>query len=357
MIAELEGAIDRAASFMLAEAAGGFPGARHEMVFPRWAGFRSGGERQISDAFARAVIADALLDVAEHEEGERGARWVKIARREADYVAGARLRDRLGGWSYFPDLPELPPDLDSLSAATLLFARAARQHSPLCEGPIDLALDGLRPDGSVGTWIVAPGDGWAQSRLMKRGIRWFWGDGADVEVCARFFLALHLLEPVRYAGAIRGGTSFVVAQQQDRGTWNATWYWGEAYGTALCLRFLRQVGAQSGAVDRAAEAIWALQREDGGWGLWQSVPLDTAVAMEAVADSDAAGLEDRLRRAVRVLLDYQYPEGSWPATPWIKMDVGRAAGVVVRTLTHGNDTVTTAFALRALCRVRRRLFG
>ena len=49
----------------------------------------------------------------------------EIAHREARYVAQATLKGRAGGWSYFPDLPELPPDLDSLSAALHLFARVA----------------------------------------------------------------------------------------------------------------------------------------------------------------------------------------------------------------------------------------
>jgi squalene-hopene/tetraprenyl-beta-curcumene cyclase len=349
---------------MLAEAGAGFSGARHEMVFPRWAGFHGDVERQSSDVFGRAVIAGALLDVAELQGGEGAARWAAIAAREAEHVAAARLGDRAGGWSYFPGLPELPPDLDSLAAATLLFARAAPHHLPLCDEPIRAALDGARADGSVKTWILDRANSSSQLRAMRRGIRRYWGDGAAVEVCARFLRALHRAAPQRCAAAVARGTRWVVSQQRPSGAWDATWYWGEVSGTALCLSLLREVEGEAGASDTLARAasrgiasLCGLQRDDGGWGVWESVPLDTAIALRELALDDAAAHRDRITRAVELLLAQQGTDGSWPATPWIKMDVGRAAGRVVRTLTHGSTTVTTTFCLRALVTARRRLNG
>ena len=97
-----------------------------------------------------------------------------------------------------------------------------------------------------------------------------------------------------------------------------------------------------------------VQREDGGWGTWESVPLDTALAIWSVVQDHIPDQSDSVGRGLDVLLEQQAPDGSWPATPWIKMDVGRAQGRVLRTLTYQSTTVTTAFALRSLLLVRQR---
>jgi squalene-hopene/tetraprenyl-beta-curcumene cyclase len=350
----LDSAIPLAQGYLMDQARRDFAEARHEMTFPRWAGFRAKPERQSGDIFARAVLASVCLDLAELGADDGPAAWPEIARREADYVAASRLADRDGGWSYFPDLPELPPDLDSLAAALSLFSRIAPQHLPLCDEPMRWALEEQRADGALETWILAPTNTRAQLKLMRRGIRWYWGAAIDVEVCARFLLALGLRDAGRFSGAIRRGAEFIAARQQPSGLWDSTWYWGEVYGTGLCMRLLRELAIDQGAVTRAAAALWRSQREDGGWGRWESVPLDTALAIWALAADETLDATDRMCRGASVLLAHQAPDGSWPATPWIKMDVGRAMGRVSQTLTYQSRTVTTAFALRSLLLLRRR---
>lgn len=353
-MSDLESAISLGQRYLVTQADTEFVEARHEMVFPRWAGFRSTIERQSSDIFARAVLGSLCLDLAEIAADRPQAAWIELARREADYVAGARLADRDGGWSYFPDLPELPPDLDSLSAVLYLFSRSASQHLPLCEEPIRWALADQATDGSLKTWIVAPTNPPAQKELMHRGIKRFWGNAVDVEVCARFLLALEAMDSIRFADAIHRGAEFIRSQQQPSGLWTATWYWGEIYGTALCLHLLRKLAAAETAVSRAVDAVCRLQREDGGWGIWESVSLDTALAIWVIIQFSDPEPHGRLIRAVSLLLQHQALDGSWPASPWIKMNVGRATGRTSNTLTYQSRTVTTAFALRSLMQVRQR---
>ena len=147
----------RAQRYLLEQADGEFQEACHTMRFPRAAGFGGEVETHVADVFPRAVLAGVLLDAAEiGDDGTFRARVVEIARREADHVAARRLRDRAGGWSYFPGLAELPPDLDSLSAVLLLFARAAPDHLPLTDAPVDLALGQAGEDGAIPTWLVSP---------------------------------------------------------------------------------------------------------------------------------------------------------------------------------------------------------
>ena len=348
-------AITRAKQYLLVQAEHHFAETCHTMVFPRWAGFSVKKEEQASDVFARAVLADILLDVAEmdDEAGQFRVDWESIALREAQYVAQAKLRDRAGGWSYFPDLPELPPDADSLAAALRLFARIAPEYVSLCVEPVELVLQDAQPDGALNTWIIAPTDAPAQRRLMEKGVRRYWGRGTDIGVCARFYLALWANDPMRYGRAIRRGAQHIQGQQRPDGAWATTWYWGTAYGTGLCLRLLRDVGIGDLTQSKAVDFLQRSQREDGGWGTWQTVPLDTAHAIWAIAQVGAVQQATDIERAVHCLLDYQAEEGYWNPSPWIKMDVGRAQGTVRHTLTYQSTTLTTAFCLRSLLLARQ----
>jgi hypothetical protein len=97
----------------------------------------------------------------------------------------SRLKDRRGGWSYFPDSPHLPPDCDDLAEVLhVLIAISYPKISELVEEPIGLALQGQRIDGSIGTWIADPSDG--ASLSARDFMHETWGAEPDVEVMATF---------------------------------------------------------------------------------------------------------------------------------------------------------------------------
>lgn len=341
-------ALDRATHFLLRQAEAGFPESCHTMIFPRAAGFSAANERQASDLFARAVLAGVWLDCAALGPAHEAATWRAIARREADYLAQAKLTDRAGGWSYFPDLPELPPDVDSLAAVQTLFARVAPDHLPLCLTPTALALQGQRADGGLTTWLVAEDDPAALRERMQFAIGAFWGDSVDVDVCARFYLSLWLADNVRYGEQAWQGAAFILSQQQADGCWPASWYWGRLYSSCLCLELLAALKTGEEAQRQALAGIAAQQRPDGGWGVWQSTPLDTAVALWVLGRWGSSAHRAQWQPAAARLLDWQGHDGRWVGTPWIKMEIGRAQGQVGRTATYQSDTLTTAFCLRAL---------
>jgi squalene-hopene/tetraprenyl-beta-curcumene cyclase len=350
----LDQAIERATQHLLSQAEAGFPETRHVMRFPRSEGFRARQEEHSSDVFARAVLAGVLLDIAGlSDEDERfKATLRQIAHREARYVAQAKLKDRAGGWSYFPDLPELPPDLDSLAAALLLFARIAPEYTALCEDPVRVALDGVMPDGALKTWIISSKDHPKQRTCMQEAIALYWGDSADVEVCAQFFRALISHDHDRYYPTVLRGAHYVQEHQQPDGSWKAGWYWGPAYGSSLCMDLLRLLGVGEQAQSRGEQFFLASQRKNGGWGMWESVPLDTALSLWALRRPQLAEHPEVAARAVGFLLDFQAPDGWWDPSPWIKMEVGRAEGQISCTMTYQSATLTTAFCLRSLLLVR-----
>ena len=367
----LDSAIDRALGWLLAEAGRGFPSARHCMDFPSWAGF-SGGAAQCGDGFARAVAAGAMADAAQalsQRSAATASALTTLARREADALAGARLTDRGGGWSYFPDLPELPPDLDSLSAVTGLFARVAPEHLPLTARPIDMALASRGPAGGCRTWLIDPDDPPAARERMQHAVARHWGDTVDVDVNARFADALAAVHRAGAADSTTGSTAaptagkhgpatdaaagvaaFVRAAQQADGLWPVTWYWSPLVSTDLALADPELPDA---AREAALQAVLARQHADGGWGEVDSATLETALAVTLLAERHPAAAG----RGARWLSDNQTRRGAWRASPWIRMDVGRAGGRgagpgSVYSARFGSELIETAFALRALARLR-----
>jgi hypothetical protein len=347
--AEVASAIRAARDYLRHRAADEFRETVHTMRFPRAAGFQGERETHGTDVFPRAVLAGVLLDAAERDDDLAFRDEVRsLARREADHVAAHRLRERAGGWSYFPGLAELPPDLDSLSAALLLFARAAPSHLPLCDGPVALALGRAGDDGAIATWLISATDAPDDRARMEDGVRRFWGDGADVDVLAHFYYALQARGRAPHADVVRRGARFVAARQTPEGGWPATWYHGQAYAASLCIRLLRAVGEGSSAVERAALFLSGSQRPDGGWGTKAADPQETALALWTLTLAGRPLPEAAHQRALSSLLDQRRPDGSWDGSPWIKMDVGRARGGGGPILSYASATLTTAFVLRGL---------
>lgn len=343
------GVVERASAYLLAQAGQLFAEVRHKMNFSRAAGFTGSSEEQTGDIFARATLAHLFLDIAASVGTAQLAEpLLALARREADYIARAKVGNRAGGWSYFPDLPELPPDADSLAAALSLFVRIAPEYMELCREPVGLVLNGADTDGAFETWIVSPEDAPSDCARMQWAIQNCWGTGADPDVLAHFYYALWLWDPDYYADAIRRGASKLIAMQQPNGSWRATWYVGPAYGTGLAVRLLREIGMGNDARARACRFLLDTQREDGAWGDESSAPLQTALSMAALHLAESGSDSIEMRRGAAALRERQLADGSWFASPWIQMEIGRATGKILHLATYQSTTLTTAFCLRAL---------
>jgi hypothetical protein len=215
-----------------------------------------------------------------------------------------------------------------------------------------LALEGVDAEGGRETWLTSSEDGDAANRRMRSGVAKHFGRGTDVEVVARFYHALHLADAVRYSRAVEQGARFVAGRQRPDGAFDAGWYFGDICGTLLCVQFLAAVDREEEACARVLRFLTAAQRADGGFGFWESTPLETAAAIQALALLNAKETET-MARAIMRLLDFQADDGRFNASPWIRMDIGRPEGRVAKSLTHQSATVSTAFCLRALAEGQR----
>jgi hypothetical protein len=311
----------RARAWLLAEGAGGFVQARHEMTFPHALGFTGAAERQSGDLFSRAVIGTWLLDAAMALGGD--AELEALAAAQAEHLAAHRLEGCEGGWSYFPGLPELAPDLDSLGIALELFARAAPQHLPLCDGPVALALAQRAPDGTIPTFLIGERGPQDRRAAMQRGLAHYWGQSRDADALARFHLGL------RAAGRtdIPPPLDWLAARQQPDGCWRAPWYAVAYTGTRLCLRLFEATAPEH----PAAQSARAFLRQ----------PPEEPTPM-ALAQCDGGPA------ASAALAALQQPDGSWEPGPWIRMPIGTPGGPVSRVLLWRSRAVTTALCFRAL---------
>lgn len=327
----------------------GFGEARHLMGFPREV-FSARHELQRGDVFQRAVIADALCDADEPLAGALRP----VIDHEISYLLSRRGAAR-GGWSYFPDLPELPPDADDLGQIMQLLVRRDRREElgRHCAEPLAILLDdNHHRDGSFETWIIPAKDRTAEEELQARFASIAWGTGADAPVMANLLYALVLWDRARFSEPIRRGARYIQSQQHADGSWSSAWYRGPYYATYACVRLLRRVSPRSKEMRRAGEFLCRTQQADGGWGVaGPSNALDTALALAGLAmlanAGESSALRERAERSRTYLCGSRLVEGSWPAVDFIRMDTGRASGTAAPILTYGSSTMTTTFVLKA----------
>jgi squalene-hopene/tetraprenyl-beta-curcumene cyclase len=309
--------------FLLAQWQHGFAEAAHTLSFPAEQGFRGPEWIHTGDVFARALIADALLDAA----ALYGDAIAPVIHSECDYLLSRRRGGVAGGWSYFPGLAELPPDADDLAQIMTVLLRSGRADDirAHCEGPLRVLLEECsHDDGSMETWIIPRHEKGPDEELQARWTAETWGRGADAEVVANVLHMLALYDAPRFAHVIERGAAWLAGLQSADGSWQSRWYEGPFYGTYAAVRVL--TGRHDEAVQRAIAFAGRAHPED---------PLNAALATLIAPRRNAL------------------PTASFPPIPFIRMELGRATGRVHQVLRYGSRCITAAFVLKAAVAVCR----
>lgn len=329
----------------------GFGEARDMVQYSGELELANGQSTRFGDVFQRALVLDALCDA----EGLLLDALRPVIAAEADYLVGRRLTTGVGGWAYFHDLPELPPDTDDLAQVMQALLRAGRRADveEHCERPLGVALrDGALPDGSIKTWIIPAAGRTPEQERQVEYVQRLWSDGAHDEVIANLLHALRLYDPARFEGVIGRGMGYLASRQGGDGRWPSMWYLGPYYSIHVGVRLFAGGASGRGPVARALEHLRGRQRPDGGFGLdgEDTDALSTALALLALAGGAGLAADPgdpgRAARALGYLEEARGEDGSWPSRELI---------YVGRDTFHGSRTVTTLFVVKAALAWHRRL--
>ena len=346
-----EAAIDHLASHRTR----GYVDATHRMIFPRSSGFIQTEAEQSSDIFVRAIVADALCDARDAGFMDPTA----ILASECNYLLERRRRSSVGGWSYFPNLDELPCDIDDLAQIMQVFCRCGRKQDLIdyVEPVLSVVIEnGIRADGAIGTWILPAQNRSTIEERQADFVQNAWGDGSDPDAIANFLYALAMYDQPRFAKVIEGGSRFLRGCQRSDGSWESTWYEGPYYGTYVCSRLLRYI-ADDGMLQRSYEFLLRSQLDDGGWSCSVlSNQLATGVALCAFATILGRRLikpndKDCIKRAIQMLATSIHSRG-WESPVFIRMNLGRVRGANGPWRIHGNSAFTASYVLKAVCAIK-----
>lgn len=332
----------------------GFGELRDITRFAHNDGFTGKSEFQYGDIFQRAVVADIVWEASCAFQLDIEV----LLDYETRYLLEHRCPNGIGGWSYYPDLPEMPPDADDLAQIMQLLLHRGWQGeiARLCEQPLATLLnENCHEDGSFETWIIPRQQRTAEQEQQFSYCETVWGTGADVDVMANLLYALVVYDPERFARVIDAGVAYIEGQQQADGSWLSTWYHGPYYGTFVCTRLLAQVKPDSRALNAVQDFLVNSQLPDGSWADNEDKgnALSTALALLGWLELARAGMvqpdASRIEKALLFLQQcYDEEEQAWPYCDFIRMAEGRLIGTITRVASYGSQCITTAFVLKAV---------
>jgi squalene-hopene/tetraprenyl-beta-curcumene cyclase len=233
----------------------------------------------LSPVWDTALMSHALLETGEEaamQAARRGLEWLRplqILDIHGDWT-GRRPNLRPGGWAFQYANPHYP-DVDDTAVVAMAMHRASR---------LDPRLDFHDAVSRAAEWVVgmqSSDGGWGafepENTLLYLNHIPFSDHGAlldppTADVSARCLSMLAQLEgrpivPGDDSAAARA-LAYVLASQEDDGSWYGRWGMNYIYGTwtALCALNAAGLRPDAPAVRRAVEWLVAIQNADGGWG-------------------------------------------------------------------------------------------
>jgi squalene-hopene/tetraprenyl-beta-curcumene cyclase len=251
--------------------------------------------------------------------------------RAADWLVGEQILARgdwairrptvdPGGWA-FEFANANYPDIDDTAEVVLALLRVEHPERARLRSAIELGahwVEGMQ--SSDGGWGAFDAD---NCRALIRDLPFC--DFGEVIDPPSADVTAHVIEMLAALGRSNTcGLHWLLAAQEDDGSWFGRWGVNHVYGTGAAVPALVAAGIspRDERIRRAVRWLEDHQNPDGGWGedcrsyddpSWigrgESTASQTAWALLAL---DAAGeCSEALRRGVRWLISTQQPDGSW----------------------------------------------
>jgi len=281
-----------------------------------------------SPVWDTAIAAFALGELGQSQPARltAAADWLlsKEIRRKGDWAA-KRPDLTPSGWA-FEFANEFYPDIDD-TAMVLLALLHARASDPERQARAERrAIDWLLGmQSSDGGWAAFDVDNnWQILNKVPFADHNAMLDPTCPDITGRSLESLCRRGFDHTHASIARGVKYLLARQEDNGSWYGRWGVNYIYGTFLAIRGLRATGAPgvASSITRAAGWLREVQNPDGGWGESChgyetqrfepaiSTPSQTAWAiLGLVASGDVhsrAAIE-----GVRWLLERQRADGTW----------------------------------------------
>ena len=314
---------------MLAALGHGFEDPQLRRAVEGWSGFLVDEGDRLRPEACQSPIWDTALAVlalracgvpAEHPQLVKAGDWLLAEEVTVRGDWSLRVPEvSPGGWAFEFD-NDLYPDVDDAAVVCLALRELGMGEDAVARG---LAwIDGMQSsNGGWGAFDVDNSSEWLY-RIP------FFDFGAVIDPPSEDVTA-HALEALgpepAYAGTMGRGLDYLLASQQDDGSWWGRWGVNHLYGTAAALPALEACGLEHGhsAFRRAVDWLDSVQAPDGGFGEdirsyhehdWrgrgESTPSQTAWALVAYV---AAGEARRVsaRRAADYMCGSQLEDGDW----------------------------------------------
>jgi hypothetical protein len=340
---EIAKTLEQMIASIMNDASKDFFETKHIMYLGTDEGFQNNGEIHVGDVFQRAIVLDIICDLKDKLNTDF---FDSLVANELDYLLGQKRDTGVGGWSYFPTVKEIAPDIDDLGQIVQCFSRTNSLYlinqylAPLFEV---VFLDNYNKiTGGIETWIVPVNDRSEIESMQNYFNESKWGKGPDNEVVANFLYGITLAPyfAKQYAQELNKSIEFLFSQQEHEGFWRSRWYYGKFYGTYTCLRLFNKQGIFNNKIKRAIDFILHNQNEDGSWNneAGEKGILDTSFALLCLSlypDQSKISIE----KGIQYLINAFRIEPSVYIEPFILPKAGQP---------YKSKTITTAYALKAI---------
>ncbi len=233
----------------------------------------------VSPVWDTALACHALIEAGQGRNSARvkaGLDWLKplqVLDVKGDWAA-QQPQLRPGGWA-FQYNNAYYPDLDDTAVVVMAMDRMQKQLPPKAQHGYDAAIararewvEGLQSrDGAWGAFDADNDHDYLNNiPFADHGALL---DPPTADVTARCISMLAQLgETIESSPAMKRAVDYLLATQEEDGSWFGRWGLNYIYGTwsVLCAFNVAKVDPQSESVRRAVAWLKAVQNADGGWG-------------------------------------------------------------------------------------------
>ncbi len=291
----------------------------------------------VSPVWDTALACHALLEAGQGRNSTRvkaGLDWLKplqVLDVQGDWAA-QQPHLRPGGWAFQYNNAHYP-DLDDTAVVVMAMDRMQKQLPPKAQHGYDVAIararewvEGLQSrDGAWGAFDADNDHDYLNNiPFADHGALL---DPPTADVTARCISMLAQLgETSESSPALKRAVDYLLATQEQDGSWFGRWGLNYIYGTwsVLCAFNVAKVDPHSDSVQRAVAWLKAVQNADGGWGEGAesyerdyaghcAAPSTASQTAWALLGLMAAGLIDdpAVTQGVDYLRDTQAAHGVW----------------------------------------------